>query len=87
MFASLGGIFSVIKLIFSNVAFFFNSYDKKIIMANKLFDFSNLETDQEMIKIENNEYKNNFNRSESIFAKDSIKVEGVGIKLKYKVNQ
>ena len=77
VFASLGGIFSVIKLIFSNVAFFFNSYDKKIIMANKLFDFSNLETDQEMIKIENNEDKNNFNRSESIFAKDSIKVEGV----------
>ena len=27
VFASLGGIFSVIKLIFSNVAFFFNSYE------------------------------------------------------------
>ena len=47
-------------------------------MVNKLFDFSNLETDQEMKKIlniENDEYKNDFNRSRSIIMKNSMKEE------------
>ena len=77
VFASLGGIFTVIQLIFSNIAFFFNSYDKKIIMVNKLFDFSNLDNDQELVKIAKKEYNDNFDKSSSIFIKDSIKEERV----------
>ena len=79
VFASLGGIFSFIKIFFSNIAYFFNFYEKKIIMVNKLYDFSNLNRNQEMIKIIKNEhfYNDNFDKNSTKIIKDSIKIEKV----------
>ena len=57
LFASLGGIFSIINVFFSTIAEIYNTYDKNIKLMNKLFDFSNLSDNKEMIKILRNQKK------------------------------
>ena len=42
VFANLGGIYSVIQILFMNIAWIYNSYDKNVSLINKIFDFSDL---------------------------------------------
>ena len=58
VFASLGGIITVVNLIFSNFAFIFNSHDKNTKLVNKLFDFSNLGSEEQIIKIMDGSHNN-----------------------------
>ena len=51
VFANLGGIISFINLIFSNISLIFNSHYKNIKLINKLFDFSNLGSEKNLLKI------------------------------------
>ena len=51
VFANLGGIISFINLIFSNISLIFNSHDKNIKLINKLFEFSNLGSEKNLLKI------------------------------------
>ena len=51
VFAKLGGISSLINIIFMNIAVIYNLYDKKVRLINKVFDFSDLPINVDVVEI------------------------------------
>ena len=51
VFAKLGGISSLINIIFMNIALIYNLYDKEVRLINKVFDFSDLPINVDVVEI------------------------------------
>ena len=51
VFANLGGFIGFINLLLCNIALVFNTHDKNIKLINKLFDFTNFQSENHLSKI------------------------------------